>query len=93
MSSTARAPPGNRARILDGELLVNELVHEHARRVAVHVLEIPTPLGPEKDAAVEGDEREPFGVPLFPSTRRELAGAVLPRRDRGEFGGHRHVRW
>ena len=27
------------------------------------------------------------------SEGRELAGAVLQRRDRGEFGGHRYVRW
>ena len=73
--------------------LSRELVHEHARRFAVRVLEIPTPLGPEKDAAVEGDEREPFGVPRFPSTRRELAGAGLQRWNRGEFGDHRYVRW
>ena len=40
------------------------------------------PLRPRKDAGMQDDQRDPFGLAAGPSEGCELAGAVLQRRDR-----------
>ena len=57
----ARAAGKDGPLVLDGELLVDELADEHARRFAVRAAKETTPLRSDKDAGVEANERQPLG--------------------------------
>ena len=58
----ARAAGEDGPLVLDGELLLDEGANEHARRFAVRAVEKLAPLRARKDAAMQGDERQPFGL-------------------------------
>ena len=94
---TARAPPGEDGPlVLGGELLLNEDANEPGQAFTVVAgKEVRAALRARKDAAMQGDEREPFRLAAGPSEGRERGGAVLERRDRdgARFdlgGGRRH---
>ena len=79
----ARAAGEDGPLVLAGELLLDERANEPPGGFAVVAgLEVRPALRARKDAAMEGDERQPFGLAAGPSEGRELAGAVLQRRDR-----------
>ena len=78
----ARAAGEHGPLVLDGELLVNERANEPARLFRVRAAEKMAPLRPRKDADMQGYQRDPFGLSAAPAEGRELAGAVLQRRDR-----------
>ena len=79
----ARAAGEDGPCVLDGELLLDERVDEAADTFSVVArLEVRPALRPRKDAAVQGDQGDPFGLAAGPAEGRQLAGAVLQRRDR-----------
>ena len=91
----ARAAGEDGPLVLDGELLVDERAHEYARRFAVRAVEKIAPLRPRKDAGMQRDERDPFGLSAAPSEGCKTARAVLQRRDRDgarclQGGARRH---
>ena len=78
----ARAAGKDGPLVLDGELLLDERVDETGDTFSVVArLEVRPALRPRKDAAMQGDKRDPLGLAAGPSEGRELAGAVLERRD------------
>ena len=84
VSRTARAPPGKMGRSSSaGELLLDEGADEPRKALAVVAgLEVRATLRARKRAAMQGDKGQPFCLAAGPSEGRELAGAVLQRRDR-----------
>ena len=92
----ARAAGEDGPLVLGGELLLDEGADEAGQAFTVVAgKQVCAALRARKDTAVQGDKREPFRLAAGPSEGRELAGAVLERRDRdgARFdlgGGRRH---
>ena len=83
----ARAAGEDGPLVLGGELLLDEGADEAGQAFTVVAgKQVCAALRARKDAAVEGDKREPFRLAAGPSEGRERGGAVLERRDRDGAG-------
>ena len=69
--------------VLDGEPLVEERAHKRGGRFSVITsVDVRAVLRPRKDAGMQRDQRDPFGLSAAPSEGFKTARAVLQRRDR-----------
>ena len=85
-TTAARAAGEDGPLVLDGELLLDERANEPPGGFAVVAgLEVRPALRAREDAAMEGDERQPFGLAAGPAEGHELGrrGAALSGPGRG----------